>query len=302
MDMKKIFRKEVIIGLLVALALLILFFGINFLKGVNIFKAANYFYADYTSVSGLAQSAPVTLNGYKIGIVRAIDYDYDNPGHVTVELSVDKKLRLPRGSRAYVATDILGTASVELVLGNPADGFYAIGDTVESGVKAGMMDAVSQNLMPAVSSIFPKIDSLLTNLNAIVADPALTASVKRLDALTAELEGTVRSLHGVMNSMKPVTADLKSITENVDTITGDLAVVSGRLRKTPVDSLMDNLSTTVANLETLTAQLNDPNSSFGKITQDPALYDNINSTICSLDSLFVDIERNPKRYVTIKVF
>lgn len=77
--MKKIFRKEVMIGLLVILALVILYFGINFLKGVNIFKAANYYYASYTNVEGLAVSAPVTLNGYKVGLVREINYDFNNP-------------------------------------------------------------------------------------------------------------------------------------------------------------------------------------------------------------------------------
>ncbi|MDE6196548.1 MAG: MlaD family protein, partial [Muribaculaceae bacterium] len=148
--MKAIFRKEVLIGVLVILALAILFFGINFLKGVNIFKAANYFYASYSNVEGLAQSAPVTLNGYKVGIVREMHYNYERPGEVTVEMSLDKKLRLPRGTRAAVSTDLLGTASIVLTLGNPADGFYAVGDTVVGEQKAGLMDAVGKELMPAV--------------------------------------------------------------------------------------------------------------------------------------------------------
>lgn len=83
------------IGLLVIVALVILYFGINFLKGVNIFKAANYYYASYNNVEGLAVSAPVTLNGYKVGLVREIQYDFARPGHVTVEMSLDKSLKLP---------------------------------------------------------------------------------------------------------------------------------------------------------------------------------------------------------------
>ncbi len=300
--MKSIFRKEVLIGVLVILALAILFFGINFLKGVNIFKAANYFYATYSDVAGLAQSAPVTLNGYKIGIVREISYDYERPGNITVELSLDKKLRLPRGSKAVVACDILGTASVNLVLGNPADGFYAVGDTVESSTNPGMLAALSDNLMPSVSAIFPKIDTLLTSLNAIAANPSLAKSLDRLDDISAELDASLRSLHKVMASLGPVSADLKNITGNVDNITSDLGTVSGKLRQTPVDSIMADLQTTVANLEALSASLNNPDSSIGKLTNDPALYDNINATVVSLDSLFSDIKRNPKRYINIKVF
>lgn len=299
--MKKIFSKEVIIGALVVLALGLLFVGINFLKGVNVFKAANYYYATYTNIEGMAQSAPVTLNGYKIGQVREIIYDYDNLGNVTVEISVDKKLRIPRGSKALVVTDLLGTASIELVIGNSANGFYNIGDTLESDVKAGMMDAVSKDLMPAVSAIFPKIDTLLTSLNAVASDPALTASISRFDNITAELEASLRSMRGVLASLQPVTRDVKSITANVDSITGDLSAVSASLREAPLDSIISNLETTLANVEALTAQLNSPDSSIGKLTHDPELYNNLNSAVASLDSLFIDIKKNPKRYISIKL-
>ncbi len=300
--MKTILRKEVIIGLLVVVACAILFFGINFLKGVNIFKAANYFYARYSNVEGLAQSAPVTLNGYKVGIVREINYDYVNPGNVIVELSLDKNLHLPVGTKAAVTTDLLGTASITLTLGNAADGFYAVGDTVVGAKTPGMMDAISTNLMPAVSAIFPKIDTLLTSLNAIAADPALTASIKRLDGITTEIDGSLRSLHQLLGSLQPVTKDLKSITANVDTMSANFATVSGTLREAPIDSIMTELQATVSNLKELTAQLNNPDSSVGKLLNDPALYDNVNATVASLDSIFVDIKRNPKRYISIKLF
>jgi len=299
--MNKIFRKEVLVGVLVIVACLILFFGINFLKGINLFKAANYFYATYNNVQGLAISAPVTLNGYKVGVVREINYDYENPGNITVEISVDKNLRMPQGSKATVSLDILGTASVVLSLGNPADGFYAVGDTIESSVDAGMLASVSENLMPSVNAIFPKIDTLLTSLNAIAADPALTRSISRLDGITTELEASLVSLHKVMGTLQPIASDIKSITTNVDTITGDLTAVSARLREAPVDSLLDDLQATVANLEALTARLNNPDGTVGKLTADPALYDNLNATVASLDSLFVDIKKNPKRYINIKL-
>lgn len=299
--MNKIFRKEVLVGVLVIVACLILFFGINFLKGINLFKAANYFYATYNNVQGLAISAPVTLNGYKVGVVREINYDYEKPGNITVEISVDKNLRMPQGSKATVSLDILGTASVVLRLGNPADGFYAVGDTIESSVDAGMLASVSENLMPSVNAIFPKIDTLLTSLNAIAADPALTRSISRLDGITTELEASLVSLHKVMGALQPIASDIKSSTTNVDTITGDLTAVSARLREAPVDSLLDDLQATVANLEALTAKLNNPDGTVGKLTADPALYDNLNATVASLDSLFVDIKKNPKRYINIKL-
>lgn len=300
--MKSILRKEVIIGLLVIVAMLILFFGINFLKGVNLFKAANYYYSVYNNVEGLAQSAPVTLNGYKVGIVRSINYDFSRPGNVIVEMSLDKSLKLPKGTEAVLGADLLGTASIALTLGTDASALYAVGDTIPGKVKASMMAGIADNLMPAVNTILPKIDSLLINLNALTGNPALHQSITRLDDITTQLNATMRSLNAATANLQPITGNIRSITENVDTITGDLAQVSGRLRDVQVDSIALEIQATMANLRQLSERLNNPESSIGKLTDDSALYDNINATIVSLDSLFIDIKKNPKRYINVKVF
>lgn len=300
--MKSIAKKELTIGFWVIVALVVLFIGINFLKGVNMFKAANYFYASYTSVEGLAQSAPVTLNGYKIGIVREISYDYDNPGHVVVELSLDKKLKIPYGTEALITSDLLGTASIALNMGNPTDGYYAVGDTITSGSVPGLVQSLSDGLMPSITGIMVKIDTLLTGVNAIVADPALTAGVHRIDDITAELNASIRSLHAILNAMQPIAADLKSITGNADTIAANFADVSRTINAAPIDSLIRDLHATIINLQQLTAELNNPNGTIGRVANDPALYDNLNATAQSLDSLLTDIKANPKRYINIKVF
>lgn len=306
--MSKLFTKEVKIGFSVLVTIAILIFGINYLKGINIFKASNYYYATYQNVNGLTVSAPVMLNGFKVGQVREMDYDYDHPGNVVVEISVDKDLRIPEGSKALVETDILGTSSLVLELSTSAN-VLPIGSHLEGAVKPGMMDAVSNQLMPSVSTIFPKIDTLLTSINTLVADPSLRASVQRLDAITADLQRTTQNLARMSAQLAPLTAkfspilsDVKNITGNVDSISTDLGKLSGRLAEMQVDSLVGNLQATVCNLQELTTQLNDPNSSVGKLMNSPEIYDNINSTITSLDSLFVDIKKNPKRYINVKVF
>lgn len=300
--MKKIFNKEIVIGLCVIAALAILFFGIDFLKGVNVFKASNYYYASFTNVEGLATSAPVTLNGFKVGQVRSINYEYNNPGHVLVELTLDNKLQLPKGSKALMTCDILGTGSVMLELAKESNEYYAVGDHIESGVQAGMLDAVSNDLMPAITSILPLVDSLLTNVNKIVANPALTSSIERIDGITSQLEVTTRNLAVATRQLAPITNDVKSITGSVANITGDVSELTGQLKMLPIDSLMADLQVTTRNLKALSAEMTNPNGTLGMLMKDPALYNNINATICSLDSLFTDIQRNPKRYVTIKIF
>ena len=98
----KRYSKELIIGLSVLIAALVLVFGIDYLKGINVFKAANYYYVSYENVNGLTVSSPVTINGYKVGQVRDIAYEYDNPGHVLVEISLDKQPKVPSGSKAVI--------------------------------------------------------------------------------------------------------------------------------------------------------------------------------------------------------
>lgn len=297
--MKRIFRKELLIGVVTLAALAILFFGIDFLKGVNVFKAANYYYAVYNNVQGLAQSAPVTVNGYKVGLVREISYQYDNPGHVLVELSLDKSLKLPRGSRAVITTDMLGTSTIALDMASGSD-YYSVGDTIAAANSAGLMDNVT-SMLPSVEAIFPKIDTLLTSLNNVVADPALLLAVQRLDAITANLQQMTARLAAVSSTLNPVVADVKQITGNVSTMTGDLTAVSARLREAPLDSIISDIDALTGNLRALSNELQSPNSTMGKLMHDPALYNNLNNTIQSLDSLFIDIKKNPKRYISIKL-
>ena len=298
--MKKIFRKEVIIGLSAVVALVILFVGIDFLKGVNVFKPSNYYYVTYTDVQGLAVSAPVTINGYKVGQVREISYQYDNPGHVKVEIALDRELKIPKGTRAVLSSDLLGTASIALELADSKD-FYDVGAELQGFVPKGMMDNVANNLMPSVQAIFPKVDTLLTGINALVADPAIASSVKRLDAITSNLEVATRQLNAIMATLPPITHDVKSITGNVSVASANLTQLTGKMNSLPIDSLMNELQKTAANLHELTRQLNNPNSTLGLLMNDPALYNNINKTVRSLDSLFIDIKANPKRYISIKL-
>lgn len=299
--MNKIFKKEILIGLIVLVALAALIVGIDFLKGINIFKAANYYYATYDNVNGLSKSAPVTINGFKVGLVRDISYEYDNPGHMLVELSLDRALQIPEGTKAMLTTDLLGTASIALDLGKGSK-FHVIGDTLEAVVPKGLMDNLTTEVLPNVSSIFPKVDTLLTTINNIVSDPALLASVQRLDAITANLERTTRQLNAVMASLPPITADIKAITGDLTTSASNVADLTGEFKELPVDSIAANIQDLTENLRQLSEQLNDPNSSLGLLTRDPALYRNLNSAVTNLDSLFVDIKRNPKRYISIKVF
>ncbi|MDE6556581.1 MAG: MlaD family protein, partial [Duncaniella sp.] len=239
-------KREFIIGLSVIIALGILFYGINYLKGINIFKAANYYYVSYTDVAGLAQSAPVSVNGFKVGMVREINYDYDHPGHVKVELSLDRHLRIPEDTKAMLVSDILGTTTVDLRLGTSPK-MAEVGSELIPQLSSGMMDKVSNELMPTLISIAPHVDSLVVALTAIATDPALTSSVKRLDIIMANLETSTARLNASMAGVPRLVSTANATLGNVQEITADLKSVSAALaslsediKKIPLDSTMQN--------------------------------------------------------------
>ncbi len=300
--------KTFIIGLCVIIALLVVVFGINYLKGINMFKASNYYYASYTNVAGLTQSAPVTINGYKIGLVREIEYEYDNPGHIRVELSLDKSLRLTTGTKAVLVTDMLGTSSIELVMGT-GKGILEVGSTLEGSGAPGLMENVTSQLLPGITAMMPKIDSLLTALTAVAANPAIGTSIEHLNGTLTHLEETSRQLNTLMGSMPGIVKDagatmsnVRSMSTNLNTISGDLTAVSASLKEMPIGPTMNNVREASESLNKVLQSLNSPNSSLGLLLNDRQLYTNLTNASASLDSLLIDVQRNPKRYISLKLF
>lgn len=298
--MKKIFSKELIIGLCVILTLAILFFGIEFLKGINLFKATNYYYAEFTNVEGLAESANVTLNGYKIGQVREIAYEYDNPGHIKVEISLNHDLRIPHGSKIQIASDLLGTASLQLHLASGSD-YYNAGDVIPGENASGLMENISTNVLPAVTELIPKIDSLLVAVTQIATNPSIASSLNRLDGIMANLELSTKQLSATMTAIQPVVGNANDISADLAIVASDLSSLSSQLKALPLDSTFNNVHTITSDLAKATNQLHSPNSSLGQLLYNDGLYNNLNHSVQSLDSLLIDVKKNPKRYISIKL-
>lgn len=298
--MKKIFNKEFAIGLSVIVAILILIFGIDFLKGINLFRPAHYYLAYYDNVDELTVSSPVLINGYKVGQVREVNFNYQKPGKVEVVMALDKNLLLPVGTVAELSTTLLSGARIELSMGKGPDNIPSGGE-VPTGIKAGLMSSV-QDVVPAVTGVLPKVDSLLYNLNLLVADPALTASIQRLDGITDNLLATSQGLNATMNNQVPRLANnTVKITQSLDSIVGNIGLLSYQLKALPLNSTVDNVNQLTANLYQFSRQLNDKNSTLGLLTSDPALYNRLNQVSADIDSLLIDIKKNPKRYISIKL-
>ena len=299
----KFFNKNVKIALTVLLGLVLLYWGINYLKGINLLTPANHFYTELQSTEGLLEAAPVTVNGFQVGQVREINYDYDK-NQISVMLVMNKNMKVPEGSTLSLVSSLMGSKSLVLNLGEGPD--MKSGSMIPISKEPGLIDNVSENIMPVINSVLPKVDSIMTNVNGLTGDPALAAALLRLDGITRQLQVSAQQLTMLMNglnrSIPGVMTNVNGITSNLTGASGNINDLSSSLKQMPLDSTVRTLNNTLANLQALSEQLNDKNSSLGKIMNDRELYDNANHAIASLDSLLIDIKAHPKRYINVKVF
>lgn len=307
--MKKLASKELAIGASVIVALAILFFGIDYLKGINLFKPANFYVARYDNVAGLEISAPVQIDGYKVGQVREINFDYDKMGKIEVVMAVNKKLQIPEDSRAIIGSSLIGGSYVNIIPGK-SKRMIALGGEVPTDAQPDLMATITNDVMPKVSSVIPKIDTLLTNLNALTSNRALITSLNRMDGITQNVLYASDGLNRTLNADVPVILNnANGIISGLGTVTDGLGTFSNNLNKLPIGESMDNVKRTTENLQMIsqnlkqfTAQLNNPHSTLGLLMNDPELYNRLTRVSADVDSLLVDIQRNPKRYISIKLF
>lgn len=304
-------KKNVLIGLTVVVSICILYWGIEYLKGINLLKPANFYYAKFEKVNGLTVASPVTVNGFKVGQVREITYDYDT-NQILVELSFEKGLKIPDGSTITFSNELLGAAALQLNLG-ASKTYMEVGSVIPTQMQGGLMDKVGNDMMPALVSILPKVDSIVGSVNQILANPAIAASVTRCDAITRELAASSaqltelmaslnKAIPGMVHNANGVLANANALTGDLRTTTGNLNTITGNLKELPLDTTLNRINATLANVQRLTAKLNNENSSLGMLLNDKKLYQNATSTVASLDSLLQDVKKHPKKYVTIKVF
>lgn len=290
--------KEIKIALVAIVGILIMYFGINFLKGMNLFSTNNTYFITFDDIQGLGASTPIYADGYKVGTVDGLEYDYKENGPIKVKVDINKDLRIPQGSKAEIVKDLMGNLQVNLLLANNPRERVEPGGIIPGAVNGGMMDKAA-NLIPVVEKMLPKLDSILTRVNALLADPALAASLHNVETITSNLTVSTRELNTLMaglNKQVPgMIGKANGVLDNTNRLTANLASLD-------VQGTLNKVNQTLESAHQFTEKLNSNQGSLGLLMNDTKLYDNLTSTMGHADSLVIDLKAHPKRYVHFSVF
>lgn len=309
--MKKI-SNEVKVGAVALLTILVFIWLYNFLKGKDFFSNSAYYYTVYDKIGGLAESSPVEINGYKVGVVQSIDFVSPESGKLLVSFSVSKDFVLPKNTVAeIVPVSLLGGMKVQFVYGN-GPGTYSDGDTIPGVLAESITDKLETEILPLkdkISKLVTSLDSVIVSVNEIMDDK-----------FRNDLKGSMSNLNNTTGSISRIVGskekELKSTLENIDKFSKMLSENTGKLDKTftnlknVTDTLaaadiytsVNNLKSSLEQASLMLENMNKGKGTAGQLLTNDTLYTNLTNSLGSLNLLLLDMKANPKKYVHFSLF
>ena len=297
--------REIKVGILAAVCLFLLFFGFNFLKGVNIFSPTNSYHGVFYNLHGLEEQAAVYIRGHRVGQVDAIHYDFTRDSAFTVDVSIRKDISLPQSTQmALVADGLLGGLAVELILpthediNGEASNREAInhGSFLPTTYVPGLVESLQGELLAHVDEAIQGVDSLVAELRGQVNGNHIKSTLNNVDRISGDLTTVSSDLKRLMNNQVP------RIVNNADTALANLNTIVSDVKSADLKATVARVDTAVEGINLLIADVRSQEGTLGQLLYNKSLYNHIDATVVSADSLVTDIKANPKRYINVTVF
>jgi len=293
--------KEIKIGVMALISGVMLYLGFNFLKGTDFFSPINTYYIWYNNIDGLTVSNPVIINGFSVGRVNKIILDQENNNKIKVEVQVDKAIQLGDSTRALLSSqDLLGGKSIVLKLGKNTR-IIESGDTIIGDVEKGFMQVLGDKATPVLSNL----DSTILKINAILGDETnskiklmLTNLVTSSESLKSMLAENRKNINGITGNLNQLTASLVETEKGLKPLLAKINQLADTLNDMELKRVVDNANNAMANLSSITEKINKGEGSLGALINDKQTVDNLNKTMKDIDALVVDLQNNPKNYLS----
>jgi phospholipid/cholesterol/gamma-HCH transport system substrate-binding protein len=309
---------ETKVGALTAISITLLILGFNFLKGKNLTKKSRYLYARFEKIDGLVAANPVVMNGLSIGSVYTAEPGDADLNWILVTIRLDENVNIPTNSLATIKSSLLGSTSLEIIKGNSTTHLQP-GDSLKTQTTGGFMGGILSQLEPTqrnLDNVLLSIDSVLFKVNNVLDQKAqadLRQTLSNLSAMSANLTVATNSLNKILdvqtgtltkslNNLEKFTSSLNGVSDRLPVIAGNLETTTKNLSQLELDKTLQNVDKTIANLNQLIEKAGSTNGTIGALINEKKLYNNLTSTVNSLNLLMQDLRLNPKRYVNISVF
>jgi phospholipid/cholesterol/gamma-HCH transport system substrate-binding protein len=303
--------KEVRIGILATLSILIFFVGYNFLKNATVFSNDKEYYCFYKDIGGLQNSAVVQIMGLNVGHVAGLELVQGRGVKVTI--AVGKNIDVPAGTVARLESSLLGSPSITLEQG-PGPGAQPTGTELKAEIEGGVMDNVSSELTPRLKELKTTIrsfDTTLAGVNAIVS----AENQHQITEVIKSLKVTADNLAALSGALKDESGEIKSVVHNANSITGNLArsndtvtqllshinSLTRQLNNAPIQKTFDELHEASASLKRVMEKIDKGEGSLGLLVNDKDLYNNLKTALSTLNKLMADLNAHPSRYVNISL-
>lgn len=301
------FTKEIKIGFLAIIGIMMSVFSYNYLKGINLFDKSRKFTISYDKVDGLSISNPVTMNGFKIGKVQKINFNPNNTRELLVDILIDNDVVFPKTSVAELyETGLIGGKAIAIIPDYENDSTIAFdGDQLKGVIKPGLTELVNQ-ILPQVQlqieAVMKNAEIVFKNINTLFDEDTkqeLRSSIEDFSNLTKSLSETSNEISSLItnnsDNISFAISDFKKASNNIKSI-------SESISSKEVSEISSNLNTLVNNLNSISKSLKDSEGTVGRLINDKSIYNNLENATEKLNILIEDIKLNPDRYINFSVF
>ena len=301
------YSKEIKVGFLAVIGIMMSIFSYNYLKGINLFEKNRKFKISYIKVDGLSVSNPVTLNGFKIGKVQKINFNPNNTKELLVDIVVENDIVFPKTSVAELyETGLIGGKAIAIIPDYNNDSTIAIeGDFLKGTIKPGLTELVNQ-ILPQVQlqleAVMQNAEIVLKNINTLFDEETkkeLKSSIEDFSNLTNNLSETSQKISDIISensdNITDAVTDFKVASNNIKSITNSIS-------SEEISIITSNLNELADNLNTISNKLKDSQGTAGQLINDKSIYLNLEKASRELNILIEDIKLNPDRYINFSVF